>query len=449
MTATTAEVELGGATAAAKKRWIYDWRPEDLAFWESQGKRIALRNLVLSAFAEHVGFAIWSIWSVMVLFMSPAYGISPAQKFLLTTLPTLLGAAARIPYTLAIARFGARNWTVVSVLLLLIPAATLMAVMKPGTSYGVLLLAASTAGFGGGNFASSMTNINAFYPERRKGWALGVNAGAGNLGVAAVQLVGLAVLLNAGATHPRYVMAVYLPLVALAAVLAWARMDNLASVRNDTKAMRELVTDRHAWIVSLLYIGSFGSFIGFSFAFGQVLLVTFAYTPTHAAELTFIGPLVGSLIRPFGGWLADRFGGAKVTLSMFLALAGAAAVVLAASHDHSLGLFLLGFIALFGFAGIGNGSIFKMIPAIYRATATGASADLDARRLAGALIGIAGAIGAAGGAGVNLAFRQSFLANQNANAAYATFIAFYLLCAAVTFAAYLRPGIEWRRSAHL
>jgi NNP family nitrate/nitrite transporter-like MFS transporter len=318
--------------------------------------------------------------------------------------------------------------------------------MHPGTSFGTLLFVAALAGFGGGNFASSMTNINAFYPERKKGWALGINAGAGNLGVAAVQLVGLAVLLNAGATHPRYVVAIYLPLIAIATVLAYLQMDNLASVRNDTKAMRDVFRGRHAWVMSLLYIGTFGSFIGFGFAFGQVLLVTFKYTPVHAAELTFIGPLVGSAVRPLGGWLADRIGGAKVTLVTFVAMAAAAVVVLVASREHSLGLFLFGFIALFALSGLGNGSTFKMIPAIYRATSYGPSADLQSRRLSGALIGIAGAIGAAGGAGVNLAFRESFLTYKNADGAYVVFICFYAVCAVVTAVVYLRrahrlPGV--------
>jgi NNP family nitrate/nitrite transporter-like MFS transporter len=423
-------------------RWISDWRPNDPVFWQATGKRIALRNLVFSVLAEHVGFAVWSLWSVMVLFMGPAYGVTPAQKFLLTTLPTLVGALARIPYTLAVARFGGRNWTVVSALLLLIPTIALAIVMEPGVDFSTLLVVAALAGFGGGNFASSMANINAFYPEGKKGWALGLNAGAGNLGVAAVQLVGLAVLLNAGVTHPRYVVAIYIPLVVVAALLAWLSMDNLSSMRNDTKSMRDVVREPHAWVMSLLYIGTFGSFIGFGFAFGQVLVVTFGYKPVDAAQLTFIGPLVGSLVRPAGGWLADRVGGAKVTLATFFGMAGAAGTVLVASQQQSLGLFVAGFIALFTLSGVGNGSTYKMIPAIFTAkagtAAPGPAAELEARRLSGALIGISGAIGAIGGVLVNLAFRQSFLSYQNADAAYVSFIAFYGLCAALTFAVYLR-----------
>src|SRR5712691_10139006 len=185
-------------------RWIAEWRPEDASFWDRGGSQVARRNLVFSIFSEHVGFSVWSLWSVFVLFLTPAYGIShdlktaAAEKFLLTTLPTALGAAIRLPYTFAVAKFGGRNWTIVSAALLLVPTVAVAIALEPGTSFGELLFLSALAGVGGGNFASSMANINSFYPQRLKGAALGLNAGGGNLGVAAVQLVGLAVLATAG-----------------------------------------------------------------------------------------------------------------------------------------------------------------------------------------------------------------------------------------------------------
>jgi NNP family nitrate/nitrite transporter-like MFS transporter len=298
-----------------------------------------------------------------------------------------------------------------------------------------------------------MANINAFYPQRLKGWALGLNAGGGNLGVAAAQLVGLAVLGIAGASHPRLVLAVYIPLVVVAALCAALFMDNLAGLRNERRSMRDALRHRHTWILSLLYIGTFGSFIGFSFAFGQVLLVQFKdsfATPVSAAYLTFLGPLLGSLVRPYGGRLADRFGGARVTFWNFLLMAGAATVVLSASLVGSLPLFIAGFLGLFVLSGIGNGSTYKMIPAIFASEARerirrGAErepAELEARRLSGGLIGLAGAIGALGGVLVNLAFRQSFLSQGTGDGAYIGFIAFYVVCLAVTWAVYMRrrPG---------
>ena len=195
-----------GVAAEPRGHWIDDWRPEDPAFWEATGERVARRNLVFSILSEHVGFCVWSLWSVFVLFLGPDYGFDPAQKFLLTAAPAAVGAVLRIPYTLAVARFGGRNWTIISALLLLVPCVAAGIVLEPGVSFGTLLAVACLAGVGGGNFASSMANIDAFYPQRLKGWALGLNAGGGNLGVAAVQLVGLAVLATAGSDEPRLVL---------------------------------------------------------------------------------------------------------------------------------------------------------------------------------------------------------------------------------------------------
>ncbi|MFC5910616.1 nitrate/nitrite transporter [Streptacidiphilus monticola] len=413
-------------------RTIEDWQPEDLGFWEEAGAKIARRNLVFSVFSEHIGFSVWSLWSVLVLFLGPQYHVDPAGKFLLTALPTALGAALRFPYTFAVARFGGRNWTVFSALMLLVPTVLAGVVLEPGVSYSTLLVVACVAGVGGGNFASSMANINAFYPQRLKGWALGINAGGGNLGVPAVQLIGLLILATAGATHPRLLPLVYIPLIVLAALGAALRMDNLSTMRTAKGLMREMARKPHTWVMSLLYIGTFGSFIGFGFAFGQVLQVQFHSqfaTPVKAAYLTFLGPLLGSLLRPVGGAIADRIGGAKVTAWVFTLMAGGAALVYAASRQHSLPLFLTGFIALFVLSGIGNGSTYKMIPAIFKDPARSS-----------AVIGIAGAVGAFGGVLVNVAFRQSFLSSGNGDGAYLTFLAAYAVCLALTWAVYLRPG---------
>ncbi|MPQ99000.1 MFS transporter [Modestobacter sp. I12A-02628] len=432
--------------------WIDDWRPEDREFWDGGGKDVARRNLFFSVFSEHIGFSIWSLWSVLVLFLpEPVFGIDPAGKFLLTTLPTALGAFVRLPYTFAVATFGGRNWTIISAALLLVPTIATAVVLEPGVSFTTLLVVSCLAGVGGGNFASSMTNINAFYPTRLKGWALGLNAGGGNLGVPVVQLVGLLVLATAGAEHPRIVLLVYIPFIVAAAVGAALLMDNLTTARNQPRAMRRAAAEPHTWVISFLYIGTFGSFIGFGFAFGQVLQNQFTAdfsTPLSAAHLTWLGPLLGSLIRPVGGVLADRYGGARITAWNFVAMAVGAGVVLLASRQESLPLFLFGFVLLFVFSGIGNGSTYKMIPAIFRAKAV-AAADAGEDRvtaerrgvvLSGAVIGIAGAIGAFGGVLVNLAFRQSFLASGTGDGAYLAFIAFYAVCVALTWAVYLRPS---------
>lgn len=437
------------APRAGRSHWIDDWRPEDPAFWAAGGARVARRNLVFSIVSEHIGFSVWTMWSVLVLFLGPAYGFAPEDKFLLTIVPALVGSLLRLPYTFAVARFGGRNWTVFSALLLIVPMVAALIVLEPGVSLNTLLVVTALAGVGGGNFASSMTNINAYYPDRLKGRALGLNAGGGNLGVAAVQLAGLLVLATAGKGHPRVLIGAYLPLVLLAAALAFVTMDNLTSAKNDKRAMRDVCRDPHTWVMSTLYIGTFGSFIGFGFAFGQVLQVQFKSsfpTPLDAAYLTFLGPLLGSLIRPVGGMLADRFGGARVTAITFLAMSGGAALVLVASLHKSLPLFVVAFTLLFVLSGLGNGSTYKMIPAIFRAKSqplveAGAdvtTSDREARRLSGALIGIAGAIGAFGGVLVNVAFRQSFLQTHAGNAAYVAFLAYYGVCVVLTWVVYLR-----------
>jgi NNP family nitrate/nitrite transporter-like MFS transporter len=429
------------AASSLKGHWIDDWNPEDPTFWANGGSKIAKRNLIFSIFSEHIGFSVWSLWSVMVLFLGPQYGFDPAQKFLLTALPTLVGALLRIPYTFAVARFGGRNWTIISASMLLVPAVLAAFLIEPGVSFGTCLILGALAGVGGGNFASSMANINAFFPNRHKGWALGINAGGGNLGVAAVQLVGLFVLAVFGAGHPGIVAGIYLPLIVVATIGSAIWMDNLSQARNEKRGMRDAVKESHTWVMSLLYIGTFGSFIGFGFAFGQVLQVQFHDqfdTPIKATYLTFLGPLLGSLIRPVGGALADRLGGAKVTFVNFIAMGLATTVVLVAAQQRSLPLYLVGFILLFVFSGVGNGSTYKMIPAIFKAKY--ADDDHQARRISGAVIGVAGAIGGVGGVLVNLAFRQSFLTYKDADAAYLAFIGFYALCVLVTWAVYLRPG---------
>jgi NNP family nitrate/nitrite transporter-like MFS transporter len=445
---TTAPDELP-ARSPLRGRWIDQWDPEDAGFWERTGAKIANRNLWFSIFSEHIGFSIWTMWSVLVLFMGPEYGIDAAGKFFLVAVPTLVGSILRLPYTMAPARFGGRNWTIVSATLLLIPTILAAVVMQPGTPFWVFVLVAAVGGLGGGNFASSMANINAFFPEAKKGWALGLNAGGGNIGVPVIQLVGLLIIATAGAGAPRILLGVYIPLIVVAAAFAAVKMDNLTSVRNDTGAFKEAYREPQTWVMSFLYIGTFGSFIGYSFAFGLVLQNQFGRTPLQAAAVTFIGPLLGSLIRPVGGWLADKHGGARITFYNFIAMGVSTLVVLAASAMNSLTLYTIGFVLLFVFSGVGNGSTYKMIPAIFRGQArvaveTGAAergpALLRARRLSGAVIGIAGAIGALGGLFINLAFRQSFMTAKSGDPAFWSFLAFYLVCIAVTYVVYLRPA---------
>ncbi|MFI2472503.1 nitrate/nitrite transporter [Nocardia xishanensis] len=441
---------------------IEDWDAEDVAAWEAGGKDIAKRNLIWSVFAEHVGFSVWSIWSVMVLFMpADKFGIDPAGKFFLVAMPTLVGAFLRIPYTVATARFGGRNWTIFSAFLLLIPTLlTLYFINQPGTSYTTFMIVAAFAGFGGGNFASSMTNINAFYPQRLKGWALGLNAGGGNIGVPVIQLLGLLVIATLGNGYASLICAVYLVLVALAGIGAALYMDNLKNQKADLSYMITALKVPQSWAIAFLYIGTFGSFIGYSFAFGQILQISFkaggdtaAQAALHAAQIAFIGPLLGSLARPYGGKWADRIGGSKVSMYVFGSMMAAALLVGVASTaaDGNNGVasggvmtaLVIGFIALFVLSGIGNGAVTKIIPSVFDAK----SKSLDAgpaeqaawsQNTSGALIGFVGAIGALGGVGINLVLRTSYASTNSATTAFWVFMAFYVACAAVTWLVFLR-----------
>ncbi|TDQ46132.1 MFS transporter [Actinorugispora endophytica] len=438
-----------------KGRWIADWDPEDRGFWRERGSRIAHRNLWSSIFAEHVGFSVWSLWSVLVLFMTPETGFSfsAEQKFLLISVVSFVGAVLRVPYTLAVPRFGGRNWTLISVGVLLVPTAlAVVLVQRPDTPFWVFLVLAATAGLGGGNFSSSMANINFYFPERKKGWALGLNAGGGNIGVATVQLVGLAVIaaftVDAGHLVPLF----YVPFLLLALWVAWRHMDNLSGARADVGAQIAATRDRDFWIMALLYVGTFGSFIGFGFAFGLLLQNQFDRTPLEAAAVTFIGPALGSLIRPVGGWLADRFGGARVTLWNFVAMAAGTGLVVHAVAQGSLTLFVLSFGALFVLTGLGNGSTYKMIPTIYAAKAEdlisrGTPRDqavADTKRIASSMLGLIGAVGAFGGVAINLVFREAFRSTGSATPAFAAFLCFYVVCVAVTYFVYLRTPTATR-----
>lgn len=429
--------------------WIAHWDPEDHTFWKDTGRRLARRNLWASIASEHIGFSIWSLWSVLVLFMTPEHGFSttPEQKFLLLSVVTLVGALLRVPYTLAVPLFGGRDWTIASTALLIVPTtAAFFLIQNPNTPFWLMLALAATAGLGGGNFSSSMANINSYFPEREKGWALGLNAGGGNIGVATVQLVGLAVIALFTTSAGYLVPLFYAPLILLAAWWARRSMNNLTNVKSDIRGQLSAIGDRHFWTMSVLYIGTFGSFIGTGFAFGLLLQAQFGLAPFTSAGIAVLGPVIGSLIRPVGGRLADSLGGARVTLWVFIAMAVCAGVLLLAVQGSRLTLFVAAFAVMFTLTGLGNGSTYKMIPSIHAAKAENAIAAGQPReqalehtkRTASSMLGLIGAVGALGGAGINVTFRESFAATGSTAPAFAAFGVFYLVCAAITYLVYLR-----------
>jgi NNP family nitrate/nitrite transporter-like MFS transporter len=425
---------------------ISNWDPEDVAAWEAGNKKIARRNLIWSVFAMHVGYSIWSIWSVMVLFMPRSvYGLSPADKLLLGATATLVGGCLRIPYAVAVTKFGGRNWMVFSSLVLLIPTVgTILLLANPGQPLWMYLVCAALTGMGGGNFSAAIANVNVFYPQRLKGAALGIAGGGGNIGVPVIQIVGLVVLATAGNRQPYWVCAIYLVLLSLAALASALFLDNVELPRGEHKPMRAALVQRDTWILAMLYVATYGSFIGFSFAFGQVLQMNYMATgqgalqaSLHAAQIAFLGPLLASLARMYGGRLSDRLGGGLVTLGVLFAMIAAVSELIAVSShaDHRSGPlsattmtgYIIGFMALFVLCGIGNGAVYKMIPAIFEARSHSmnvieAERRHWARAMSGVVIGIVAAIGTLGGVLINMALRQSYLSTGSETTAFCLFL---------------------------
>ncbi len=424
-------------------RWIHRWEPEDQTFWESIGARVAKRNLQFSIYAEFLGFSVWLLWSIIAVKLNDVgFNFSSDQLFWLVAVPSLVGSVLRLPYTFAVPKFGGRNWTIVSALLLVIPTIGLAwAVSHPATPFWAMLLIAATAGFGGGNFASSMANISFFYPEKEKGWALGLNAAGGNIGVAFVQapfIISALVVVGGGITLARAGW-IWLPFIALAAFLAWKFMDNLSDAKADFSSSAQAAKRSNTWIMAFLYIGTFGSFIGFAAAFP--LLIKTQFPDVSALTFAFIGALVGSLVRPLGGRLADRFGGASVTIIAFLVMTLGVLGAIWSINLKSFPVFLGFFILLFASTGIANGSTYRMIPAIFQAKALiVGSSVIQARRESAAAIGIISAVGAFGGFLVPRTCAWATGAYGSMVPAFLVYTCLYLVMAAITWVFYKRPG---------
>ncbi|WP_233358909.1 MFS transporter [Thermomonospora amylolytica] len=410
-------------TRIAERGPITHWAPDDPAFWRTRGRRIAWRNLACSVCVEHLAFTVWTLWSVVVVHLGHR-NLTVDQLFWLVALPSLVGAFVRVPYTVAPAVFGTRTWTVASALLLVVPALGLAAAAgHPGTPYWVLLLVAATAGLGGGNFASGVATITHFFPQRRQGLALGLNAAGGNIGVSTVQLAVPVVIAAFGVAAAGLV---WVPLILLAALAAHQWMDDLTVARAPIGDRLRVAARPRTWLLSLLYVGSFGSFLGYATALP--LLVEIWHPDAGAARFAFLGGLVGSLARPVGGWLADRLGGAQVTTGTFLAMTGAVAVTVAALRAHDLGWTVAAFVLLFVTTGLGNGAAYRMIPAVFA----------ERRGDAAAAAGLVAAVGALGGFLINTAFGRSIAATGSAETALWIFACCYLGCAALTWAWQLR-----------
>ena len=448
------------------RTWISDWNPETEKFWESTGKYVARRNLIWSILAEHLGFSIWLLWSIVVTKLPQAgFHFTTDQLFQLVALPGLIGSLARFPYAFAPAMFGGRNWTMVSAAALFIPTLSLAyLVTQPETPFWLMLIVAATAGLGGGNFASSMANISFFYPARMKGTALGLNAAGGNIGVSFVQfftplLLGFGVISlyqatpTADGVYLQNAGLMWIVPLTVSVIGAYLFMNNLTVATASFKEQLVILKRKQNWVMSYIYIGTFGSFIGYSAAFPLLIKTQF---PEHSVGLAFLGPLVGSISRPFGGWLSDKVGGANVTFWVFIAMCGAVLGVIYFVDQKQFAGFLTMFLALFVLTGVGNGSTYMTIPAIFRAERlseaegqgeTGRALALKQAGLeAAAALGFIGAVGAVGGYLIPRGFGLSIAATGGPYLALQIFIAFYITCIVLNWWYYMRKSTVLGRS---
>ena len=453
---------------------LTEWQPEDKDFWENKGRKIAQRNLWISIPNLLLAFAVWMVWSVVVVNLpNLGFKYSANQLFWLAALPALSGATLRIFYSFIVPIFGGRRWTTISTASLLLPCIWIgFAVQNPETPYLVMLILALLCGFGGGNFSSSMANISFFFPKSQKGTALGLNAGLGNLGVSTVQFVVPLVITasvfgglggepltwtKGDVTKQMWLQNagfIWVPFIIASAIAAWFGMNDIASAKSSFKDQAVIFKRKHNWLMCWLYLGTFGSFIGFSAGFP--LLTKTQFPDVNPTQYAFLGPLVGALIRPVGGWLSDKLGGARVTFWNFIAMIAAVFGVMAflphAGQGGSFAGFLLMFMVLFVTTGIGNGSTFRMIPVIFMTERQRAAAGQgeaaqeqaikDANKEAAAVLGFSGAIGAYGGFFIPKSFGTSIELTGSATAALIGFVAFYVSCIVVTWWWYSRKGAE-------
>jgi len=448
---------------------LTDWRPDDPIFWEEKGRQIARRNLWLSIPALLLSFAIWQVWSVVVAKL-PLVGFTftTDQLFWLAALPGISGATLRIFYSFMVPIFGGRLWTTLTTWSLLIPAVGIgYAVQNPDTPYVVLLMLALLCGLGGGNFASSMANISFFFPKAEKGNALALNAGLGNLGVSVVQFV-VPLAITAGifgwfGGDPAMVKGptgeaplwlqnagfVFVPFIAISAFATWFGMNDIASAKASFTEQAVIFQRRHNWIMCWLYTGTFGSFIGYSAGFP--LLTKMLFPDVNALQFAFLGPLVGALSRSGTGWLADKYGGARVTFWVFvLMIAGAAGVLWFISIKDQPGAFLgffAAFLLLFFATGVGNASTFQMIPVIMAKemgrlmpTADAETRRRQAEKESAAITGFTSAIAAFGAFFIPKSYGSSIALTGGPSAALWGFLIFYVSCLVITWAVYTRKG---------
>jgi len=447
---------------------LTDWRPDDPAFWQQKGHRIASRNLWISVPSLLLAFCVWMLFSAVAVNLNKVgFNFTTDQLFMLTALPSVSGALLRVPYSFMVPLFGGRRWTAFSTGILIIPCLWLgFAVQDSTTPFSTFIIISLLCGFAGANFASSMANISFFFPKEKQGGALGINGGMGNLGVSVMQLLApLAISMsifaafggdgvvqeNGSRLYLENAAWIWVPLLAVFTLAAWFGMNDLATSKASIRDQLPVLLRGHLWIMSFLYLATFGSFIGFSAGFA--MLAKTQFPDVDIMHYAFFGPLFGALARTAGGAISDRWGGTRVTLVNFIMMAIFSALLFttlpSASSEGNLIAFFGVFLMLFLTAGLGSGSSFQMISVIFRkltmdrVKAQGGSEAQAMREAAtdtAAALGFISAIGAIGGFFIPKAFGTSLALTGSPAGAMKVFLVFYVICVVVTWLVYGRKA---------
>ncbi|MDY0972404.1 NarK family nitrate/nitrite MFS transporter [Siccibacter turicensis] len=456
------------APERANSTLITDWRPEDPAFWQQTGYRVARRNLWISVPSLLLAFCVWMLFSAVAVNLNKVgFNFTTDQLFMLTALPSVSGALLRVPYSFMVPIFGGRRWTALSTGILIIPCLWLgFAVQDSSTPFSTFIIISLLCGFAGANFASSMANISFFFPKQKQGGALGINGGMGNLGVSVMQLLApLAISMsifaafggdgvvqeNGSRLYLENAAWIWVPLLAFFTLAAWFGMNDLATSKASIRDQLPVLLRGHLWIMSFLYLATFGSFIGFSAGFA--MLAKTQFPQVDILHYAFFGPLFGALARTAGGAISDRLGGTRVTLVNFVLMALFSALLFttlpSGDSQGNLIAFFGVFLMLFLTAGLGSGSSFQMISVIFRKLTmdrvkaqggTEAQAMREAATDTAAALGFISAIGAIGGFFIPKAFGTSLALTGSPAGAMKVFLVFYVICVVVTWVVYGRKA---------
>lgn len=428
--------------------WLDSWTPEDPDAWDSVR---AWKTLWVTTFSLTLAFITWFLVSALAPVLNNiGFDLSTSQLYWLTAMPGLAGGSLRLVWMFLPPVIGTRKLVWMSTLLFLFPLVGWgIAVQNPDTPYVTLLLLAIMAGIGGGVFSGFMPSTSYFFPKSKQGTALGVQAGIGNFGVSIVQfvtpwvvgfsLIGAAqVFTNAdtGATKEVWYQNaawVWVPFVLVATVLAWSLLRSVPVQARGLRQQTDIFANKHTWIMTLLYIITFGTFSGLAASFGLLIKqlygsAVFGAEGVSPAQYAFYGALVGSAARVLAGPVADRVGGARVTLVSALGISASAAYTsfqLSPASASEFPKFFWGMIAIFFFTGVGNASTFKQMPMIFPP------------RQAGGVIGWTAAIAAFGPFVFGLMFATGYTM-----ALYWLGVVVSLIGAVMCWHFYAKPGAE-------